>query len=68
MGYYCQFTGAESLQLDQVANKVRLNFNHPVKELVWVLQTAKNFTIGTAYNDWWTLGLANKSLEIKVLG
>ena len=46
-----QFTGAESLQLDQVANKVRLNFNHPVKELVWVLQMAKNFQIGTAYND-----------------
>jgi len=33
-----QFTGAESLQLDQVANKIRLNFNHPTKELVWVIQ------------------------------
>ena len=49
MGYYCQFTGAESLQLDQVANKIRLNFNHPTKELIWVLQRDKNFTVGTAY-------------------
>ena len=47
-----QFTGAESLQIDQVANKIRLNFNHPVKELVWVLQREANFTAGTAYNDW----------------
>ena len=47
-----QFTGAESLQLDQVANKIRLNFNHPVKELIWVLQRSQNFEIGTAYNDW----------------
>jgi hypothetical protein len=53
-----QFTGAESLQLDQVANKVRLNFNHPVKELVWVLQMSQNFTIGTAYNDWFNFSAA----------
>jgi hypothetical protein len=53
-----QFTGAESLQLDQVANKIRLNFNHPVKELVWVLQMSQNFTIGTAYNDWFNFSAA----------
>ncbi len=47
-----QFTGAESLSFDQVANKVRMNFNHPCKELVWVLQHSDNFTVGTAYNDW----------------
>lgn len=31
-----QFTGDESTS--NVANKVKLNFNHPVKELVWVVQ------------------------------
>jgi hypothetical protein len=35
-----QFTGAESLNSssDSVDEKVKLNFNHPVKELVWVVQ------------------------------
>jgi hypothetical protein len=47
-----QFTGSESIQIDQVAQKVRLNFNHPVKELIWTLQWEPNFTVGTAYNDW----------------
>ena len=41
-----QFTGDESLS--GVNNKVKLNFNHPVKELVWVVQndnrTTTNFT------------------------
>jgi hypothetical protein len=46
-----QFTGSESLQLDNIAQKIRLNFNHPVKELIWFIQRAKNFTVGTAYND-----------------
>ncbi len=31
-----QYTGAESV--GSSSNKVRLNFNHPVKELVWVVQ------------------------------
>ena len=31
-----QFTGEESLT--GLSNKIRLNFNHPVKELVWVVQ------------------------------
>ena len=31
-----QFTGDESVK--QGANKIRLNFNHPVKELVWVIK------------------------------
>ena len=31
-----QYTGAESV--GSSANKIRLNFNHPVKELVWVVQ------------------------------
>jgi hypothetical protein len=32
-----QFTGEESVTASQ-NNKVKLNFNHPVKELVWVIQ------------------------------
>ena len=32
-----QFTGAESVTA--TANKLRLNFNHPVKELVWTIQS-----------------------------
>jgi len=39
-----QFTGTESLT-GQTTN-VKLNYNHPVKELVWVLQG------WTAYNQW----------------
>ena len=31
-----QFTGDESVS--STANKIKLNFNHPVKELVWVVQ------------------------------
>ena len=32
-----QFTGVETVTAGQ-ANKVRLNFNHPVKELIWAVQ------------------------------
>jgi hypothetical protein len=35
-----QFTGEESIS--SVNNKVKLNFNHPVKEIVWVIQSQKN--------------------------
>jgi hypothetical protein len=31
-----QFTGIETASATAGANKIRLNFNHPVKELVWV--------------------------------
>jgi len=34
-----QFTGVETVVADK-ANKVRLNFNHPVKELVWAITKA----------------------------
>jgi hypothetical protein len=33
-----QFTGEENI--GAASNKVKLNFNHPVKELVWVMQNA----------------------------
>jgi hypothetical protein len=31
-----QFTGDESV--GSSSNKIKLNFNHPVKELIWVVQ------------------------------
>jgi hypothetical protein len=45
-----QFTGDESTS--STSNKIKLNFNHPVKELVWVVQpdahvdTSSTFTSG----------------------
>jgi hypothetical protein len=47
-----QIGGPESIQVDSISQRIRLNFNHPVKELIWTLQWAPNFTVGTAYNDW----------------
>ena len=35
-----QFTGDESV--GSSSNKIKLNFNHPVKELVWVIQPDQN--------------------------
>jgi len=35
-----QFTGDESV--NSSSNKIKLNFNHPVKELVWVVQPDSN--------------------------
>ncbi len=53
-----QFTGYESIQIDQVSQKIRLNYNHPTKELIWTLQWEPNFTVGTAYNDWFNFSAA----------
>lgn len=53
-----QFQGADSITLSNTNNKYRLNFNHPVKELVWVLQRSENFQVGTAYNDWFNYSAA----------
>ena len=58
-----QFTGGESVTSS--ANKIRLNFNHPCKELVWVVQrdsfvSCDDSTVGPwkgqqpfNYSDWW---------------
>lgn len=54
-----QFTGSESITFGNSNQKLRLNFNHPVKELVWVLQRDENATsYGTAYNDWFNYSAA----------
>ena len=38
--YQLQFTGDESV--GSSSNKIKLNFNHPVKELIWVVQPDQN--------------------------
>jgi hypothetical protein len=40
-----QFTGAESITSS--SNKIQLNFNHPVKELMWVVQRDSFVDCGT---------------------
>ena len=37
-----QFTGTETISKGTSNIKVRMNFNHPVKELVWVVQPENN--------------------------
>jgi hypothetical protein len=58
-----QFTGAESVTSS--SNKIKLNFNHPCKELVWVVQRDSFVSCDDAviqpfkgqqpfnYSDWW---------------
>lgn len=53
-----QFTGDESV--GSSANKIKLNFNHPVKELIWVVQPDQNVDYCSS--------LVCDSLLFKVLG
>jgi hypothetical protein len=48
-----QFTGAESFSSSgsSITPRIKLNFNHPVKELVWVVQRDEVHTAG-ASNAW----------------
>jgi hypothetical protein len=47
-----QFTGDESVTAGQ-SNKIRLNFNHPVKELVWVIKQGDTpFNYGADDDDY----------------
>lgn len=43
-----QFTGDESVH--STSNKVKLNFNHPCKELIWVVQPDSNVDINSTRN------------------
>jgi hypothetical protein len=43
-----QFTGDESVHSQ--SNKIKLNFNHPVKELVWVVQPDSNVDLQSTRN------------------
>jgi hypothetical protein len=53
-----QFTGDESV--GSSSNKIKLNFNHPVKELIWVVQSDKNVDYCSS--------LINTNALFKVLG
>jgi hypothetical protein len=58
-----QYTGAESI--NSSSNKLKLNFNHPCKELIWVVQRDSFVSCDDAvinpwkgqqpfnYSDWW---------------
>jgi hypothetical protein len=58
-----QFTGGESITSS--SNKLKLNYNHPVKELIWVVQRDSFVTCDDSilnewygqqpfnYSDWW---------------
>jgi hypothetical protein len=49
-----QFTGDETLAASATTKNVTLNYNHPVKELVWVHVTTANATEGNSGNKWLT--------------
>ena len=51
-----QFTGGESI--GSSSNKIKLNFNHPCKELVWVVQPDAHVNYCDAFED----SLLNKAL------
>ena len=48
-----QFTGAESIAAAATTKNVTLNFNHPVKELVWVHTNTANATAGFDTGNRW---------------
>jgi hypothetical protein len=45
-----QFTGEESATANTASTRVKLNFNHPVKELVWVVQ--RDVLTASSSNEW----------------
>ena len=46
-----QFTGAETIAKTSSNKNITLNFNHPVKELIWVHTTATHASQKTDYTD-----------------
>ena len=48
-----QFTGSESIAATEGAKNVTLNFNHPVKELVWAHTDVLSTTIGEGTGNRW---------------
>ena len=59
-----QFTGDETVT--SAVNKIKMSFNHPVKELIWVVQR-QDFTLGTGSvqtNQW--LNFTTASIPVVV--
>ena len=48
-----QFTGAESIAAADTTKNVTLNFNHPVKELVWAHVLSSNVSVNTLSGNRW---------------
>jgi hypothetical protein len=46
-----QFTGEESIPSAAVNSSIKMNFNHPVKELVWIVQQ-DSFVNASGSNQW----------------
>jgi Large eukaryotic DNA virus major capsid protein len=60
-----QFQGTDQVIFGSSSSyKSRLNFNHPVKEIVWVLQRNVNYQSGTAYNDWFNFSAASPGTPV----
>jgi hypothetical protein len=50
-----QFTGDETVTVSTSAatsQRIKMNFNHPVKELVWVTQSDNRVGLGSGSNNW----------------
>ena len=58
-----QFTGAESIGASTNTKNVTLNFNHPVKELVWAHTTVDHATSGFAANNWFNYSGSAASVD-----
>ena len=62
-----QFTGDESTS--QTANKFKMSFNHPVKELIWVVQPDSHLLDGETGKQWFNFTDDNDvSSAVDVLG
>jgi hypothetical protein len=69
-----QFTGGESI--NSSSNKIKLNFNHPCKELVWVVQRDSYLSCDDAvigywkgqqpfnYSDWWDRAIVESGYSV----
>ena len=59
-----QFTGAESIAAGATSKNVTLNFNHPVKELIWV-NPSTTFGKSNAFdgNRWFNYGDSNGTTD-----
>ena len=58
-----QFTGAESIGEKTNTKNVTLNFNHPVKELVWAHTTVNHAKSGFAANNWFNYSGSAASVD-----
>jgi len=59
-----QFTGEESVT--STSNKIQMSFNHPVKELIWVVQNPSYFDCNSRSNAPWRYSNANLGNPVAV--